>query len=125
MSEFLKDAILNGLKAEAFPLNHARWVAENPKVFFVTKCQICTPVKAAFDEYIKTYQENKSSTDQKLLDAIVLGKVEDKQIALSKIINTYVESHFNKLNLNTREKTILMSKLEAARKNGMSIYLNF
>jgi hypothetical protein len=124
LSEFLKEAILNGLKAEAFPLNHARWVAENPKVFFVTKCQICTPVRAAFEEYIANYQERKTTADQKLLDALVLGKVEEKQIALSKILNTYVEQHLVKLNLNAREKTMLMSKLEAARKNGMSIKPN-
>ncbi len=54
MSVFLKDAVLNGLKAEGFPLNHARWVIENPKVFFVVKCQICTPVRAAFEEYISS-----------------------------------------------------------------------
>jgi hypothetical protein len=124
MSEFLKEAILNGLKTEALPLNHARWVAENPKVFFVTKCQICTPVRAAFEEYIANYQDRKTTADQKLLDALVLGKVEEKQIALSKILNTYVEQHLVKLNLNAREKTILMSKLEAARKNGMSIKPN-
>ena len=121
MSVFLKDAVLNGLKAEGFPLNHARWVMENPKVFFVGKCQICTPVRAAFEEYISSYQEIKTTSDQKLLDALVLGKVEEKQIALSKIINIYVENHFKKLDMNPREKNSMISNLETARNLGMNL----
>jgi hypothetical protein len=121
MSVFLKDAVLNGLKAEGFPLNHARWVMENPKVFFVGKCQICTPVRAAFEEYISSYQEIKTTSDQKLLDALVLGKVEEKQIALSKIINMYVENHFKKLDMNPREKNSMISNLETARNLGMNL----
>ncbi len=121
MSDFLKDAVLNGLKAEGFPLNHARWIAENPKVFFVTKCQICSPVQAAFEAYIKNYQETKSIVSQEILDALVLGKVEEKQIALTKIVNGYVEKHYKELNMNPREKSIMISNLESARKSGMTI----
>lgn len=121
MHDFLKTAVLNGLRADAMPMNHARWILENPKVFFVKKCQICSAVQAAFEEYIKTYQALATKIDQIQLDAIVLGKVEDKQIALSRIINSYTEKHIEFLNLSPKEKSKLQSNLEDARKSGMTL----
>lgn len=121
MHDFLKTAVLNGLRADAMPMNHARWILENPKVFFVKKCQICSAVQAAFEEYIKTYQALATKIDQKQLDAIVLGKEEEKQIALSRIINTYTEKHIELLNLSPKEKSKLQSNLEDARKSGMKL----
>jgi hypothetical protein len=52
---------------------------------------------------------------------LVLGKVEEKQIVLSKIIHVYVEIHFKKLDMNPREKNSMISNLETARNLGMNL----
>lgn len=120
LGQFLKEAILSGLKEDAFPLNHARWIAENESVFFVTKCPICLPVQDAFRDYIKNYEEKMSKVPNELLDGVVLGKVEEKKINFSKIVNRYVDRYFENSDMNEREINDMRAKLEEGRKVGMS-----
>ncbi len=121
MDEFLEQAIYNGMKEDGFPLNNAKMVAQNEYVFFVTKCPICRPVQRGIEKYIQNYQETEVKISNELLDPLAIGMVEEKQRAFSKIVNLYVDRYFESCGMNEREMTDLRSKLEKARKEGMSL----
>ncbi len=121
MDQFLKEAILEGMKAEAFPLNHARWIVENQDVFFVGKCPICRPVESAIRDYIAAYVQKNSNTPNEIIDGLVKGSKEDKQTAFSKIVSRYVDRYFKETGMNEREITDMQTKLEEGRKLGMNL----
>lgn len=120
MDKFLYEAILNGMKAEAFPINHAKWIIENPEVFFVENCRICENVKKGIQNYIENYVNKTTSTASELLDDLVLKDKTEKQTAFLKIVNYYVDQHFNTTQLSKDEVDRLKSQLSVERKKGMS-----
>jgi hypothetical protein len=119
MEEFLEEAMLKGMQADGFPQNHARWIAENTDVFFVGKCPICMPVERGIRKYLDSYVQKTSTVPAELLDGLALGDKEKKQKTFSNLVNRYVERYFEELAMNAREKTDMLSQLEAARKVGM------
>ncbi len=121
MVEFLKQAMLEGMKAEAFPLNHARWIVENQDVFFVGKCPICKPVESAIRSYLNVYEQKTSTIPNEIIDGLVKGSKEDKQKAFSQIVNRYVDRYFVESGMNEREITAMKNKLEEGRKSGMNV----
>lgn len=119
LSNFLFDAIYNGLKEDGFPINHAKWISENRTVFFVNKCPICSSVEAAFAKYISEAIVSETKISNDVLDKLAKGEKSEKQKTLSLLVNTYTEQHIEKLKLNERENSKLRSELEQARKTGM------
>lgn len=121
MNKFIYDAVIQGLNGDGFPINHAKWIAENKSVFFVNKCRICANVAAAFKDYISENKISETKISTELLDKLAKGEREEKLLAFAQIINKYITLYYEKLNLNEREKTKLESELLLARKEGMSL----
>jgi len=123
MDDFLEEAMLKGMQAEGFPQNHARWIVENSDIFFVGKCPICMPIERGIRKYLEGYVQKTASIPSELLDGLALGDKESKQKTFSNLVNRYVERYFETLAMNAREKTDMLSQLEAARKVGMELKL--
>jgi hypothetical protein len=120
VDEFMETAVLEGLKADGFPLDQAKWVMQNENKLFVGKCPICTPTEDAFREYIQDYSVAKIETPNDILIGLSKDNTVDMQKAFSQLISRYVDMHFERLELHARDKSEMLKELEAARKVGMS-----
>ncbi len=119
--DFVENAILEGLRNDKFPLQTAELILDNPVMFFVPKCPICTPVQNALREYVKVKTKSKKSkTPKTILDGFASNDKTTKQIALRDLVELYTEAAFQKLTISSAELEGLKNDLAAGRKQGMS-----
>lgn len=100
LDSFLTQAILNGMVADAFPLDHARWIIENKDVFFTGNCALNFAIENGIQKYIDQYQNQGSSMIPNVyLQGLVQKEKTDKQEALAVILNRYIKSYVEKSNM--------------------------
>ena len=100
LDSFLTQAILNGMAADAFPLDHARWIIENKDVFLTGNCSLNAAVESGIQKYVDQYQNQGSSKIPNVyLQGLVQKEKTEKQEALAAILNRYIISYTEKSNM--------------------------
>lgn len=119
VDDFMETAMLSGLQSDGFPKDKAEWILNNNNKLFVTKCPLCMPSERAIKQYVAAYAAKECSTPTEILEGLSKDNKEDMQKAFSQLVARYVDRHFEKLQLNARDKAAMQKALEAARETGM------
>jgi hypothetical protein len=126
MGEFLRNAVLEGLKEDAAD---RLWVKERLAVqngLFVLKCPVCDPIRSGLAEYGNTQSKETPG-------APAQGKGVPKDIvddlknparlirlgALERLVDRYVSRHYERLGMNPEERQRMHAALEEGKKEGM------
>ena len=119
-AEFVRQAIVDGLKEDGVPLELATQLAKHDKDF-LGKCNICIPSKKAFADYsdrrVQPVAKEGKGLPEELVKRLKSDKAEVRQPALRELVGRYMERASAKGDLSAEQKTALQAKLEQWRKD--------
>ena len=122
VANFLHGAVSYGLRMDAFPKDLAQHIVTNGNDFFVGKCNICTPTRSAFNQYL---QENPGNETSKVPAEIAEGlQSEDgkkRREAFRSLMNRYSTAHYKRLNMSEAGVKRMEDMLAEDRKRGMGL----
>jgi hypothetical protein len=117
---FLRDAVFDGLKADAMPPNVAGELLRGEN--WIGKCQLCTAAKEGFDRYLdNTTRPLPTKLPKEMIDRLRDPKADIRLRALNELVNRYVEQHYARLQLSKEVRAALQKKMQEERANGMAV----
>jgi hypothetical protein len=119
MDDFLRMSVRFGLETDQFPVETAAAILENEHNF-VPKCPVCTPVQAAFRDYVQQGRRSaKTNMEESELAALTGADKDLRQTSFRDLIARYTSQFYQELDFTEGERAFIESELAAARKTGM------
>jgi hypothetical protein len=117
VSQFMADAMYNGLATDDFPIDVLEELLASPKLF-VPKCPICRPTEAGMADYLAVAKKSRKpsgTVDPDLQSPD--GQV--RKVAFMKLVARYVAQHHERLGLSASDDASMRKALVMARRQGM------